>query len=173
MGKTDLAIYVSKAAAMCDPVMNHQLIDQFPFLLPRNVWTGGISSTYDYTYTELDAMPDGWRKAFGWNFINDLKAAIIDDFGEEGLTKVLITDIKEKWGFLHVYMTDGPAINEIITKYEELSRWHCIKCGKPARWISCSWISPWCDDCAECGRICELYVPIEEWMRERKIKLLS
>ena len=111
-------------------------------------------------------MPDGWRKAFGWNFINDLKTAIIDDFGEKGLTEVCIYDIKEKWGFLHVYMTGGTAINKVIEKYVGLSKWHCIKCGKPARWVSCGWISPWCNDCAERVRVCEELVPIEEWEKE-------
>ena len=168
MGKIDLAIYVSEAAAMCDPVMNHQLIDLFPFLLPRNRWTGEVPSSYDYTYTELDAMPDGWRKAFGWRFINDLKTAIIMDFGAKGLTEVRITDIKEKWGFLYVYMTDGRAINEVIEMYAELSERYCIKCGKPARWVSCGWVSPWCNDCVERVKICDKFVPIEEWWKEEE-----
>ena len=33
--------------------------------MPRNRWTGEVPEDYDYSYTELDSMPDGWRKAFG------------------------------------------------------------------------------------------------------------
>ena len=44
---------------------NKQLVEKYPFLLPRNRWTGNVPADYDYSYTELDAMPDGWRKAFG------------------------------------------------------------------------------------------------------------
>ena len=44
---------------------NHKLIERFPFLIPRNRWTGKVPEDYDYSYTELDSMPDGWRKAFG------------------------------------------------------------------------------------------------------------
>lgn len=168
MGKTDLKIYVSEAVTMNDSVMNHQLVDLFPFLLPHNRWTDEVPSSYDYTYTELDGMSDGWRKAFGWDFINDLKAAIIKDFGEEGLTKVRIVDIKEKWGYLHVYMTDSPAINEVLKKYIRLSKRHCIYCGKPAQWVSLGWISPWCHDCAERVRTCDELVPIEEWEKDEE-----
>ena len=44
---------------------NKALVDDFPFLLPRNRWTGKVPDDYDYSYTELDAMPEGWRTAFG------------------------------------------------------------------------------------------------------------
>lgn len=44
---------------------NQKLIERFPFLMPRNRWTGKVPEDYDYSYTELDSMPDGWRKAFG------------------------------------------------------------------------------------------------------------
>ena len=44
---------------------NQKLIERFPFLIPRNRWTGKVPEDYDYSYTELDSMPDGWRKAFG------------------------------------------------------------------------------------------------------------
>lgn len=38
---------------------------------------------------------------------------------------------------------------DIISKYEKLSYRTCIKCGKPAKWISRGWISPYCTDCAK------------------------
>ena len=36
---------------------NQKLIERFPFLIPRNRWTGKVPEDYDYSYTELDSMP--------------------------------------------------------------------------------------------------------------------
>ncbi len=36
---------------------NQKLIERFPFLMPRNRWTGEVPEDYDYSYTELDSMP--------------------------------------------------------------------------------------------------------------------
>lgn len=38
---------------------NKELVEEFPFLLPRNRFTGEVPKDYDYSYTELDAMPEG------------------------------------------------------------------------------------------------------------------
>ena len=39
---------------------NKELVEKYPFLMPHNRWTDHIPEDYDYSYTELDAMPDGW-----------------------------------------------------------------------------------------------------------------
>ena len=56
---------------------NRNLIERFSFLLPRNCWTGKVPEDYDYSYTELDAMPDGWRKTFGEQLCEELKAELV------------------------------------------------------------------------------------------------
>ena len=38
---------------------NKKLIEEFPFLLPKNRFTGEVISDYDYEFTELDSMPSG------------------------------------------------------------------------------------------------------------------
>lgn len=38
---------------------NKKLVKKYPFLLPRNVWTGEVSEDYDYSYTQADALPSG------------------------------------------------------------------------------------------------------------------
>ena len=35
----------------------------------------------------------------------------------------------------------------VIRKYEELSVATCIRCGKPAKYFSTGWISPFCEKC--------------------------
>ena len=43
---------------------NRTLIEEMPFLLPRNRWTGEVSPDYDYSYTELDMaeVPGSWKQ---------------------------------------------------------------------------------------------------------------
>lgn len=56
---------------------NRRLTEKYPFLIPRNRWTDVISKDYDYTYTELDAMPDGWRWAFGEQMCEEIRNALL------------------------------------------------------------------------------------------------
>ena len=156
---------------------NKRFCDKFPFLIPSNRWSGKKINSgekgfwpgnpeempeWDYDYTELDSMPDGWRKAFGEQMceeiLEELKANnFVDDYR--------IVQIKEKYGGLRWY-DDGFTKKgyEIIRKYEDISERICIKCGKPATKISMGWICPWCDECAE--GIGGRFVPIEKYFNE-------
>lgn len=96
-------------------------------------------------HTEWDALEPGWRKAFGDQLLKELRKQLVKD---KLLYKWRITQIKEKWGYLHLYCapyTDG--IYDIISKYEKISAETCIRCGKPATHMSKGWICPYCDDC--------------------------
>lgn len=44
---------------------NRKLIEKYPFLYPRYKWSMHELEDYDYSFTELDEMPYGWRKTFG------------------------------------------------------------------------------------------------------------
>lgn len=99
-------------------------------------------------YTELDSMDKGWKDAFGMNFCKDLRKALIKTGGYKLLFRFRILQIKEKYGRLEVYCIGyNDEINKVISKYSKLSEKTCIRCGKPATWISKGWISPYCDDC--------------------------
>lgn len=128
---------------------NKQLIAKYPWLLPRNRWTGEVVDNYDYSYTELDDMPDGWRAAFGEQMCEEIQQAL--NMMESDIADTFrIMQIKEKYGSLCFYtnwLTD--QIREIIYKYEKLSAHICISCGAPATKMSTGWISPYCDKCAE------------------------
>ena len=52
---------------------NIELISEYPFLLPRDSFFGEIVSDFDYTYSLLDDMPNGWRIAFADDFLKELK----------------------------------------------------------------------------------------------------
>ena len=113
------------------------------------------------TYTELDAMPNGWRKAFGIDMCKDIKKALLKEGGRKALRKYRITQIKEKFGGLRWYdsWSTKEILYEIMPKYEKLSYKTCINCGKPATCISAGWISPYCDNCKSDKHD---YIPITE-----------
>lgn len=100
-------------------------------------------------YTELDAMPIGWRKSFGIQMCKEIKKSLKKS---KLLYSYRIMQIKEKWGGLRWY--DGSSTDEIIDiihKYEYISYYTCIQCGKPAHYISSGWISPYCEEHAPNG----------------------
>ena len=148
-----------------------ELKTRYPFLIPRNRFTDKICDSSGMTqeeyenWSELDDMPDGWRKAFGEQMCEEIYQALLKNGGKEAVNKYRIIQIKEKGGYLHWYDSNGNTeINKIIRKYEDISEKTCITCGKPATKISLGWISPYCDDCAdELSKNCGIkFIPIDE-----------
>lgn len=142
---------------------NKRLCDTYPFLIPFNRFSGkrinsgekgfwpgtpDVMPEWDYEYTELDEMPDGWRKAFGEQMCAEIKEALLEEGGEELLDKYRVDQIKEKYGYLRWYDNfSTKKVHDIINKYEVISSRTCINCGKPATKLSRGWICPWCDEC--------------------------
>ena len=148
---------------------NHWLCINYPWLIPHNKFTDTVSEDFDYSWTELDAMPDGWRKAFGEQMCEEIQQ-LLEPIGYEYKYKIL--QIKEKFGYLRWYSKGVPKeINEqynaIIRKYEDLSARTCFICGEPATKISTGWICPWCDKCASEYEY-DVFVPIDEWFKEQE-----
>lgn len=143
--------------------VNQELIERFPFLLPQygRDENGRLSPDFDFSFTELEFMPEGWRIAFGEQMCGEIKETLLSSgtSKEEGLAVLYeyrILEIKEKYGQLRWYDTGG--VDEITEKYLKLSEKICVKCGKIATRRSTHWICPYCDDC---GPIHEQYVPIK------------
>jgi hypothetical protein len=98
-------------------------------------------------YTELDALPSGWRKAFGIYICKDLKRALLEDGGRKKLRGYRIEQIKEKFGELCWYDHGGnEETNRIIYKYTYISLHTCIVCGKSADYVTRGWIEPYCKE---------------------------
>ena len=79
--------------------------------------------------------------------------------------KFRFVQIKEKYGALRLYYEGVPEkiydeIEEWEAKYDRLSEKTCIHCGKPVKYMSIGWISPWCEDCAK--EINDTIVKIED-----------
>lgn len=93
-------------------------------------------------------IPKGWRKAFGIQLCKELKCALKRC---NYLKKYRITDVKEKFGALTIYDCGAPIrdVQDIINKYEYISARTCIECGRPARYFTTGWFSPYCEDCID------------------------
>ncbi len=127
--------------------LNKKMIEEFPFLLPRNRWTGEVHKDFDYSYNELWDLEKGWAKAFGYELICELKEALLE---ANYLDKYLIMQIKEKYGTLRWYDGGAPEkVFDIIRKYEKLSYETCIHCGKPAEYETYGWINYVCKNCLD------------------------
>jgi len=123
---------------------NKKLIKKYPILLPRNVFSGKRSPGYDYTYTYLDSLPDGWRISFGLKLIEDLQN-IID---RTKATYFRLYEFKEKYGTLRISTTSYPKeMDRVFHYYEDYSMAVCQECGKPSAYVTKGWITFLCEDC--------------------------
>jgi hypothetical protein len=68
-----------------------ELIKKYPWLQLRNVWTNEI---VDDELTWLDDLPEGWRKTFGLQMVEELDQILRKANYQD---KYKITQIKEKW----------------------------------------------------------------------------
>lgn len=127
---------------------NKELCRKYPFLLPRGGYNDEVPEDYDYSYTELDSFPDGWRISFGEMMCEELAKNLNKT---DNLNTFRFDDIKEKWGSIRIYHHGGNDDTDmIIEKYSHLSENICIICGKPDVYMTNrGWIYPCCKECWE------------------------
>ena len=76
---------------------NKRLVEKYPFLIPYEDENFDVldKEKYDYSWTFLDDMPQGWKKCFGELLCQDLKEELVrNDF----LDKYQVVQVKEKYG---------------------------------------------------------------------------
>ena len=131
---------------------NKKLIKQCPWLLPRNDWTDQAPKDYDYSWNELDALPEGWVRCFGTMLAKELNDILKKAKYER---KFRILQAKEKFGEMRVYHNSVPSsiyeeINRTIDKYTYLSQNICAICGRPDVYMTYTgWDYPLCKSCYE------------------------
>lgn len=127
---------------------NTYLCIRFPFLKFRKVDDTLVYKVFQRS-SWYECIEKGWRKAFGIQLCKELKDALKRcDY----LHKYRICDVKEKFGTLRIYDEGSPQgsdVQDIINKYDYISFRTCIKCGRPAKYVSSGWISPYCEDCLD------------------------
>lgn len=84
-------------------------------------------------HTELDGMPDGWRKSFGIQICKEVRHALYKSGGLKAVFRYRIMDIKEKWGALRWDDAWTTAdVHKVLLKYEYISSRTCFVCGELA-----------------------------------------
>ena len=124
---------------------NKKLIERYPFLLPRNLWTDEVPKDYDYSYIRGEReLPQGWWKLF-LQMCEDIRQPLIDiDY----LDKFRFSQIKEKYNSMRCYNYGAPEkVHDIIRKYELMAYYVCTKCGKPAVYETQGYFASFCEDC--------------------------
>ena len=110
---------------------------------------------YKYSFTWLDDIPGGWRKAFGIILCDEiLDVCKTYDINPK---EIQFIDIKEKYGGLDIWfnfynenlsneVTD--ALYAIVLKYRDLSEMYCMNCGEKGKITSYKgWVCTLCEKC--------------------------
>ena len=122
---------------------NVQLVEKYPWMK--------IVDPDDCVYTWAELMPQGWYKAFGELFFEDLDKALKESYPEGIPEDFQLLDLKEKWGSLRVYLSSEPRlVSDVLYKYEYISSFICIECGIPypfAHMTYDGWVMPLCEKC--------------------------
>lgn len=132
---------------MTDQDKNRHLIEKYPFLLPRNVWTDAEVEDFDFSYCLIkDDIPEGWWKFFGEVLCEDLKEVLVK---HKCLDEFRILQCKEKFGELRLYDNGHPEEwYDHLVAWEYISAHTCCSCGKfPVPMMTTGWISSYCEDC--------------------------
>lgn len=117
-------------------ISNMELVKEYPWLCPKRTEDGSICTDYDYSWTILDNLPQGWRI-----FILGMCKRIKGILEELNLVdKYMVPEAKEKYGALSWfhYMSDWSRVPQAISDttcfYEHASQIICPICGniKPA-----------------------------------------
>lgn len=128
---------------------NKRIIKQYPFLLPRNVYSDKVPSNYDYEYTEYDALLKGWQIGFGKFLLEDLHEACL----KTGyLDRLRIEQLKEKYGSMCLYINAAPQeVHDVVRNYEFISQYICAQCGSIHGHVvnDYGWYFPLCKKCYE------------------------
>lgn len=135
-----------------------ELINRYPWLNAYHFGYLYICGDVDEDYRkEFDGdcllldLPKGWVKSFGVDLCEEIKVAL--EKANISPNDYKIQQIKEKYGAMRLYAVGGnDEIDQIIDKYEDISARTCCNCGKPAKYITKGWITPFCEDCLPKGR---------------------
>lgn len=144
------------------------IINKYPFLKPRNVWTGEEDPEYDYSYLAgMWEIPEGWHRLFL------LYCKHIHPHLERAnmLDKYTFTQVKEKYGTLRIYDSGYPkSAYYLADLFESFSKYVCPICGRyPTKYETAGWVTYLCEECAEessCVMFSitkQKYMHIESW----------
>ena len=129
-----------------------RLINKYPFLLPRNVWTGKLDEDYDYSYYvgQFDYSSTNIISAWDRLFLLYCKniTPLLRSSGT--LSQFCFSEIKEKWGKMCLYnFGTTEEVQKLTQDYENYSGCICCRCGRRATRITTDWIAYYCKKCSK------------------------
>ena len=127
--------------------MRKKLVAKYPFLMPRNDFTGEPIKNYDYSFINGEYnLPEGWFVLFLQCCEDIYKVLKKIDY----VDKFYFVQIKEKFGRMTLYCHGATKeIEDIIYKYGMLSEQVCSICGKPANVMTYGYVCPYCSKCVQ------------------------
>lgn len=132
---------------MCSftPEQRKQLIDIYPYLQPRNVWSDKIPEDYNYEYIRGEhEVPDGWMRLF-LLYCKAIRPILVSN---NYLNQFRFSQVKEKYGTLRLYNFGYcGGMEDIEFLYTGYSEFVCQRCGKPAKYSTIGWIEQLCAEC--------------------------
>jgi hypothetical protein len=112
-------------------------------------WQDYLNTTYNF-HENYYGNQVSYECGDGWfQLLKDMFDELRDQMEMDGIEKIHITQIKEKFGSLRVY-ADFPneKIDAIIGKYEDKSYHVCEQCGLPSHLRTFrGWVYNMCDPC--------------------------
>lgn len=140
--------FLTHLSAIFHPIKFFKCL-RYPFIKIYNRWDNKFMG---YAYTEDESIALGWRKAFGKDLLKDIKKA--GKLTRKNAHKhykwkdmIQFQEIKEKWGTLCLYASASEEIMHVLDKYEYLSQFYCVYCGKPTRYVTKGYILFLCENC--------------------------
>lgn len=136
-------------------IQRQQLINKYPYLQVRNVWTGDIIDTHEIAGEY--SLPEGWFRLFLLT-CNEIYPILCQ---HNFLHEFYFLDIKEKYGTMRIYTSGAPEqVLNIIDLNSAFSEYVCQRCGSRATLQTTDWIASYCDHCSE--TIHDKKVPLKE-----------
>lgn len=121
----------------------YPFLDMYTYLVSEGMQSETTGDSIDMNM--LTSMPDGWLRTIGFDLCEDLRTALKKD---KLLHKAYITELKEKSGILDITVYPGSKrVDDILSKYEDLSSCYCMYCGNPTRFMTKGKISYLCNSC--------------------------
>lgn len=134
-----------------------EIVEKYPFLRLRHI-DGTVDTECKFPMMILD-IPDGWYQLF-FQMCDDLKPIL----EKEGmLNDFYFVQVKEKFNELRCYSGhwETQEIQDILRKYEYLSRFVCTVCGLPAEYETQGYVASYCGKCLGKIKTTDRIVPIE------------
>jgi len=150
------------------PEQNKKLIEIYPYLQPRNVWTDKIPEDYDYSYIRGDReVPDGWMRLF-LLYCKAIRPALVND---NYLEQFRFSQVKEKYGSMRLYDFGAPKeVRDQEWLYSGYSEFVCQRCGNFAKYRTSYWVEQLCEQCYDPKECSE---SVEKVVKHRSITIRS